>query len=234
MPDNPKTLFDFEEKHWWYRARREIILDQMEKYIKTRNLNVLDVGCGTGYMLRYLDRWGAATGLDINPDVRQFNKSERITVMDFPRQVPDGRYDVITAFDVLEHMDDDQAGTRTIHALLNDKGWFVLTVPALMLLWSRHDEYHCHRRRYSRKQLRAVLESNGFRVRKLSYFQSMLFLPVLIIRQFQKKGSAETDIKPVNPILNAVLEFLFGIERPILKWFSLPVGSSLIAVCEKQ
>ena len=234
MPDNPRTLHDFEEKHWWYRARRNVILDLMRRCIKAREIRILDVGCGTGYMLRYLDRWGAAEGLDINPDVKTFRKSDRIVVMDFPKETPMGKYAVVTAFDVLEHMDDDLAGARAIHCLLREGGWFVLTVPALMALWSRHDEYHCHRRRYSRSQLRSLLETSGFRIRKLSYFQSVLFLPVLFIRQFQRYGRAETDIKPVSPVLNAILEFLFGIERPLLRWIDLPIGSSLIALCQKQ
>ena len=234
MPDNPKTLFDFEEKHWWYRTRRSLILELMKQYVPEQNLRILDVGTGTGFMLRYLERWGTAQGLDINPDVTKFSKSDRISVMNFPSQVPDEKYDVITAFDVLEHMEDDRAGVIAIASLLNEGGRFVLTVPALPVLWSRHDEFHCHKRRYTRRQLSLLLELNDFQILKLSYFQTILFLPVFVIRQFQKKGKAETDIKPVNPVLNDALEFLFSLEIPFLRNHNLPIGSSLIAVCVKK
>ena len=108
-----------------------------------------------------------------------------------------------------------------------------MTVPALPWLWSAHDEQHHHYRRYTREELNEKLQKAGFKPLKVSYFNTLLFPAVLLFRALKKigGGTASDDHMP-PPALNGLLRKVFETERHLIKRVPLPVGVSLLAVCE--
>jgi SAM-dependent methyltransferase len=191
-------------------------------------------------MLGMLVEFGPVTGLDMSEKAaahcrRRFGDQVDVQVGRIPADLT-GSPEVVTAFDVLEHIDEDLAAVRAVHDALPEDGLFVCTVPALPFLWSRHDEVHHHHRRYTRRTLANLLRQGGFRVERLTYFNSFLFPLAAGIRLFHRlrpPASASDLALPPAP-LNAVLTSIFASEGRLLRRASLPVGVSLLAVCRKR
>lgn len=228
-----------EERHWWFVARRRIVLDVLRRQLgpQQRPLRCLDIGCGAGGMLAELTKLGEAVGVDPTPFMVERAAARtgmRVLHGWLPDHVPveRGAWDVVTLLDVLEHIDDDAASLRTIAEILRPGGVCVITVPALMLLWSRHDEANGHRRRYHRRELLGRLTAAGFEVQRISYFNTLLFPPIAAVRllgRLRSRGSA-IDLKPHVGPFNGMLTAIFAAERHVLRTGSFPFGVSLIAV----
>ena len=241
-----------EEAHWWARGRRAILGSLLERQVEALlpgrkgALELLDVGCGTGYLLQLLRTFGNVEGLETSPDARaiarqRLGDSLVLHERPLPGGLPEGkRYDVVTAFDVLEHLEDPLPALRAIHGALQPGGFFLCTVPAFPLLWSAHDELHHHFRRYRAPLLRGQLEQAGFTVRWTSHFNTWLFPGIAAVRLAERllpgktaaEGSSDLGKPPPAP-LNAALEALFASERHLLAHVRLPFGVSLAAVGTK-
>jgi len=154
-----------------------------------------------------------------------------------PDNVPydEGLFDVITALDVIEHIDDDVGSLKAMHSLLKPDGKIVITVPAYMFLWSSFDEINEHKRRYTRPELREKLIEAGFTIEKISYYNTLLFPAVFIVRMLNiilnRDGASDIDM-PSKPV-NSILGFIFGLEKYLLRAFNLPFGVSVLAVVKK-
>lgn len=234
-----------EERHWWPRGRRRVLASVFDAWLPKRRLQILDVGCGTGFMLEELKRFGEVEGLETSPEARalvreRFGEGLVLHERPLPEGIPSGRtYDLVTAFDVLEHLEDPLPTVRAIHAALAPDGMFICTVPAFMLLWSRHDELNHHFRRYTAGMLREQLTAGGFDVQWSSYFNSLLFPPAAAVRIAQRllprraegEGSDLGDTPP-GP-LNAAMEQIFAAERHLLARTRLPFGLSVLAIAHK-
>jgi SAM-dependent methyltransferase len=145
--------------------------------------------------------------------------------------VKDRYYDLIGAFDVIEHIDDDAAAVASIAAKLKKGGKFVITVPAHQWMWSAHDVVNHHKRRYSKRQLRRLIESSPLSLEKIGYFNSLLFPLALVDRLASKlRGKEDADLKLPPVPLNAALERAFAAERHLVGRLPLPPGLSLFAV----
>jgi len=149
-----------ERTHWWFQGRRRILVDVLRHRLPAadRDRQVVDVGCGTGEMLDMMREFGSVTGLDASPIAvgycqERFGQAVDVRLGRIPDDVPDGAA-LITAFDVVEHLEDDDKALRGICERLAPGGVFVCTVPAFPFLWSGHDEVHHHYRRYTRRLLR--------------------------------------------------------------------------------
>ena len=147
-------LYEVEESHWWYTGRRRIIgtfVQQICSQIEGRRLHILDVGCGTGANLKLLSQFGDAEGVDISPDALAFCRERGLenVRLGAAEKLPheDGTFDLVTALDVVEHMDDDVAGLREMRRVLRPDGRILLFVPTFMFLWGVQDEVSNHRRR---------------------------------------------------------------------------------------
>lgn len=248
------TLYDafaaMDRTHWWFQGRRAIVTTVLEDRLASApsSPSILDVGCGTGEMLEMLAAFGPVKGIDMSPVAvehcrSRFGAGIEVSVGRIPEDVT-GPVDLVTAFDVIEHLDDDvDALVRIRHALMPG-GVFVCTVPAYPLLWSRHDELNHHRRRYTRRSLTRALEAGGFRVERMSYFNSVLFPAVAALRLATRplewaglrRGDdrACTGVAIPRPSANRLLYGLFAAERFLLRRVSLPFGLSLLAVCTPQ
>lgn len=237
-----QQIYDLELRHWWFQGRRKIIFDLIRRTIGSGARAVLDIGCGTGLNAELFRRLGArVTGLE-SSDVAIAQAKERFPELniikgEFPGVTLDDRFQIVTLFDVLEHFQDDLAALQGVYSLLEDGGYAVVTVPAFSFLWTEHDELAHHKRRYTKLFLQNRLEESGFSVVRASYFNTLLFCPILVIRILRKlfrlrKGSS--DFFMVPDFFNKILASLFGAERFLLRLINLPFGVSIIAIARKQ
>ncbi len=232
--------FALEEKHFWRVARRTLVLELIEKHRPAPGpLRLLDVGGACSLIPKEMQRFGAVTVIE--PDAATVEFSRHVLGLDvrlgsLPDQLPvAGPFDVVTLFDVLEHIDDDAGALQAVHPLIRPGGLLLLTVPAVPLLWSSHDVSVHHKRRYLRDGFERLLVDNGFRIDRISYHTCLLF-PVLAAQRLgdrfrgtdpHAQYSVTVPAAPVNRLFAAVME----IERRLFSRFDLPIGSSLVAAC---
>jgi 2-polyprenyl-3-methyl-5-hydroxy-6-metoxy-1,4-benzoquinol methylase len=232
-----------EQTHWWFEGRRQVIRQVMRKHLTPRDgRRLLDVGCGTGGMFPLLEELGSVEGAEASADAREraARRFGRFTVhtCELPNGLPQGKWDVITAFDVIEHVDEPVEGLSQMRTRLGDGGQVVITVPAFQFLWSQHDEIHHHRRRYDRALLTSQLTSAGFRVRFMSYFNAWLFPAVAGVRLLGKvlpmRNGHASDLSQPPDLVNRALTHLFSSERFAVGATQLPFGVSMIAVTDPR
>ena len=231
-----------EDSHWWYVGRRRILESFMEGIIaklKVENPRILDVGCGTGGNLEMLEKFGAAEGVDVSDEALEFCQSKGLTVhKGLAEEMPfaSETFDVVTALDVVEHLDDDVAGLKEMHRVLKSGGKSLIFVPAFMWLWGVQDDVSNHRIRYTKKQIVERLEQAGFEIERATYANWTFFAPILGGRTLMKI----TGIKPESEnnvnvsALNGVFGKIFGAERFWLKNFDFPFGVSIVIVAKKR
>jgi SAM-dependent methyltransferase len=173
------TFAEVEDRHWWFLARREIVCAVAQRVLPVGS-SVLDLGCGTGFVLERLQERYCAHGLDISPLALDLCRKRGLSQVwlgssEDLSAVDGSRFQGVFLLDVLEHLDDDTEALRQISEVLAPGGSVIITVPAFMFLWSRHDEINQHRRRYTRRTLADLLHRSGFQIEQLSYFNSFLF-----------------------------------------------------------
>lgn len=227
-----------ESDHWWFVGRRRIIREVLKRHLPpSANRRILDVGSGTGGMFPMLAELGTVEGAEASPDARQRStrRHSQFTVhpCELPRGLPEGKWDVLTTFDVIEHLDEPVATLRAMNDRLAPGGRVVVTVPAMPSLWGHHDVLNEHRRRYTQALLVDHLAQAGLQTRFVSHYNSLLLPAVAAARLASNllglKGTGDDIQAPPWPI-NATLKILFGSERRIVARASVPAGVSLIAV----
>lgn len=228
-----------EDTHWWFTGRRAVIREVLRQRLPPGPLRILDIGCGTGGMLRLLNEFGPVQGIDSSSEALQLARERvgdgaRLSLGALPDGLPTGQpFDVITAFDVLEHVSDAVAALRAIRQALAPAGALVVTVPAFRFLWGSHDELNHHYRRYTEGLLTQQLEAAGLSVEWSSYFNSLLFPAVAAVRLAQKllpHLEGDGDLGEPSPVVNRVLAAVFSSERFLVSRARLPFGVSLIAL----
>jgi SAM-dependent methyltransferase len=232
-----RQMAELDQRHWWYRARREILADLIRREaMPPSGAQILEIGCGTGHNLAMLGQFGTVDGIELDDEARGVAE-QRLgrKVMNAPLPelagIGDRRYDLIAALDVIEHVDDDAAAIAAIAGKLKPAGKLVMTVPAHRWMWSAHDVVNHHKRRYSKAAVDRLVESSPLRLDKSGYFNSLLF-PLAIAERLASKlrGKEDADVKlPPRP-LNAALEAVFAAERHLVGRVPLPPGLSLFAV----
>jgi len=237
-----KKMFEDEGGHWWFRGRREIVANLIDKFRLRKPGKILDIGSGTGYNLLWLSRYSSdIRGLEPSEEAIEFSNSrQKFNIIKgvFPIDAPKDKFDLITMFDVLEHVDNDVEGLKKISELLAPGGIAVLTVPAFDYLWSEHDEILHHKRRYSIKQLKKIItDIDGLEMLKISYFNLFLFLPAFAVRLIKKIFNLKTgkaDDFHGGKIINFLLSAIFSAEKYLLRITDLPFGLSIVAVLKKK
>lgn len=236
-----QQMAELDDRHWWYRARRKILAELIRRDAQLpAGAKILEIGCGTGHNLAMLGEFGHVDGLELDDEARALSE-QRLgrTIMSSPLPelagVPDRQYDLIGAFDVIEHIDDDRAALASIAAKLKPGGKFVIAVPAHQWMWSAHDVVNHHKRRYSKRALQALVESSPLELLKIGYFNSLLFPLAVAERAASKvRGKDNADVTLPPAPLNAVLEKIFGAERYLVGRLPLPPGLSLFAVASAK
>jgi len=232
-----------EDSHWWFVGRRAILETFLKGIIqnpksKIQNPKILDVGCGTGANLEMLSQFGASEGVDISNEALDFCRQKGLTVQKGLAETlpyPNATFDITTALDVIEHLDDDVAGLKEMYRVTKAGGYSLIFVPAFMWLWGVQDDISHHRIRYSRKQIVERIEQAGFKVERATYANFTFFAPVLGGRTLMKL----TGIKPESEnninisALNGLFGKIFSAERFWLKNLDFPFGVSIVLVAKK-
>ena len=232
-------MFRVEQSHWWYIGRRKILASFVEdicRRVTDRRPRILDVGCGTGANLLMLSEYGDAEGVDISEDALAFCRERGLEKVRLgaAEKLPyaDGTFDLVTALDVVEHMDDDLAGLREMRRVLRPGGRVLLFVPTFMFLWGVQDDVSNHRRRYRLPELKRVLEKAGFAIERTTYANITFFLPILLMRKLMRvTGITAASENNINvPALNGVLGSVLGAESVVLRYMNIPFGVSGLCV----
>lgn len=239
-------LAEVEPRHFWFRARRRLILAALRASLGTvEGRTVLDVGCGTGFVLEILEDAGMRVcGLDMN--LRGLRHAR--TRCDAPLiqcgagAVPfRNSFDAVLLCDVIEHVADERVLLERAAGALNDSGRLLVTVPAGPHLWSPIDDVSGHKRRYTRDGLRRVLEGVGLVVTEIRYFNALL-LPAQLIRRWfvgtrhkvPERMAVAKDALWLPPWPLAQILDGIALADVALSRLPLPVGASLIAVARRR
>lgn len=237
-------MYKIEESHWWFKGKRKIVFSHLEKFIQgKKNLKILDMGCGTGMMMKKFQRYGAVFGIDIETTAldlcaeRNMDNIAQADILKLPFKP--NSFDVVGIFDVLYHkgVKNDVSALKEIFRVLKPNGLLILTDSADMKLWGRHDIAAHARERYTIPKLSERLVLAGFKIKKITYFNTILYPLIFTVRRIDnllnQNKKAVSDIKPSNQLLNFVLYAMFIIESKLLKMFNLPFGVSILAISEK-
>ncbi len=236
-------FFQVENRHWWFLARRDIVLAAIRRCVNhIERKRVLDGGCGTGLIMRSMEALTPTVeGLDMESSAIAYAKASGVRGTIHLGALPDVElpqaYDLILMLDVLEHIEDDRAAIQRIRTLLVQGGTLVLTVPAHPFLWSGHDAYNHHKRRYRSKELLRLLRENGFSIRYWSYMNAFFFLPVAFFRWIKKmfrRANAPSDLFVPPAFINRLCYRIFSAEQIMMMRVKIPFGVSMIVVAEKK
>jgi SAM-dependent methyltransferase len=227
-------------EHWWFVARREILGAEIARLPLPKPARILEVGCGPGGNLALLQRFGEVEAIEPDPQSRAY-AAEQAGVAVHGGLLPDGLpdlgapFDLIAAFDVIEHVDDDLGSLAALAGRLKPGGFMVTTVPAYAWMWSDHDAKHHHKRRYTRAAYRALFAPAGLEVRRATYFNSLLFPPIAAVRlarTLARRSDGDDDAMPSAPV-NGMFRRIFAAERGLLKVADLPFGVSILVVAQR-
>ena len=239
-------MYEVEGAHWWFAGRRRILESFVKDIVAKLNSGegqpsprILDVGCGTGANLEMLGQFGAAEGVDVSEDALAFCRARGLTKVRLgaAERLPyeDNAFDLVTALDVVEHLDDDAAGLGEMRRVLRPDGRALLFVPAFMWLWGVQDDVSHHRRRYTLSQLRERVHAAGFEVERATYANLTFFAPILAGRLLMRAtGARPASENNINvSALNGVLGHIFGVERFWLRHLNFPFGVSVVCVARR-
>jgi SAM-dependent methyltransferase len=243
QPHTYSIMYELEETHWWFAGRRRIIASFVEeicRQIGEARPRILDVGCGTGANLAMLKRYGDAEGVDVSQEAVDFCYRRGLTHVrrSAAESLPyaDNSFDLVTALDVLEHLDDDAAALNEMRRVLRPEGYALLFVPAFMFLWGVQDDVSNHRRRYTLDGLRYALRAAGFEVERATYANISFFLPIILGRTLMRvtgvrpRSENNINVAALNPAFGRV----FGAERFLLRHLNLPFGVSALCVARRR
>lgn len=241
-PDQFAVLFDLEAGNFWFRARNELICWALRRYFPDGR-RMLELGCGTGFVAagierRFPDMQIVASELFSRGAALARRRLQRAEVvqMDGRRLLFESEFDVAGAFDVIEHVAEDEAVLAELRKALRPGGGLLLTVPQHPRLWSALDAYSQHQRRYSRADLFTKLGRAGFRILRCTSFMSLLLPAMLASRRRMTQPETLDPMAEfrLSRFANAALGTVMGVERWIIRaGVSLPVGGSLLAVAQK-
>lgn len=237
-----EVLAGLERRHFWFRSRTRLIVWALRKHFP-RMGSLLEIGCGTGNVLAEIAlEFGSARTTGSEPHVSGLAHASRrapraeLLQMDARRIPYREEFDVVGAFDVIEHIDEDERVLGEMHAACRAGGGVVITVPQHRWLWSYRDEFAHHRRRYARADLVRKLETVGFGQVWTTSFVTLL-LPVMALSRMTQKRREDFDAlrelhvgRVTNRALQAVMDAEF---RLIGAGLSLPAGGSLLIVARK-
>jgi 2-polyprenyl-3-methyl-5-hydroxy-6-metoxy-1,4-benzoquinol methylase len=237
---------DLEEWHWWFRARREIVEDEVRRQLpQGSSYTIVSVGCGPpegglSWLQPVAGPAGRVVGLDADPVHARKIGSRMDYVVGRLENAPflDGSFDCVLAMDVLEHLDDDTAGLREAARLVKRGGKLVVTVPAFQHLWGSQDVVNQHRRRYTKRMLYCTFNKAHLPRPRVTYFNMIFFPPIALIRWTRRAlglaGRSRSDFEGSQPgLVNEVLRSIFASEKYLIRRLRLPIGVSLLATMQR-
>lgn len=225
-----------EDWHFWFDGRRRVVLRLIANARLPPDAVVVDVGCGTGSLIRDLrSRRVRAIGMD-----PYASAATGVPVVEAPRVSADGRSlplgsascDAVVTLDVLEHTD-DVAMLRELRRILHPGGTLILTVPALPALWSAQDERAGHLRRYTRSSLHERVEAAGFAVEESLFYQCLLLPLYVAVRSLSARRRRNAGPERPGLLVNRILRWITRLEVGAGRWITWPIGSTLALRCRR-
>lgn len=253
-PKEYQRMFELEDHHWWFQSRLLMTEGLLEKYIlphyresgedsdsKKKRPRLLDLGCGTGLFLQRRRKDCEGWGIDFSPQALAYCKRRsvnRVALGDAARPpLPDATMDIVTAFDLIEHIPDDKGMIEEIWRVLKPGGYFMATVPAHPSLWTGHDVVLHHQRRYRRKTFEPLFDPEHWETIRMTASFSGIFFPAAIIRLARRvwgdKQETHSDTTPAPEWLNGLMIRLHRLEVAWLLRHDLPVGVSYLTIRRK-
>jgi trans-aconitate methyltransferase len=226
-------------RHWYYVSKGRALLSFLRH---VRGASLLDVGAGSGIFSRQLlDAGVCERATCVDPDYEEeHTESHNGREISFVRQVDQPTQNLVVMMDVLEHVDDDVGLLRQYSETLPPDGWVLISVPAFQFLWSGHDIFLEHRRRYTRRQIEDVVQKAGLTVVRSRYFFGLLFPAAAAIRLYaawrlKRQGPApKSDLRKAPALLNWALTLLQDIERVTLFRFNKIAGLSIFCLARRK
>lgn len=242
-PEEYERMYTLENTYWWFQGRKDIVLALLLRHTPLGDGRpaVLDVGCGTGLMLETLRAYSQPVGVDFSRLAMDFCRRRGIERLACGRvealPFDDNAFDLITALDLLEHIEDDEELIRELWRVCRPGGHLFVSVPAYPFLWSEHDEALHHYRRYTRRSLKRLIAQTDFEVLRFTSAISFTLLPVTAFRIVQKvikrKGRPKTHLIHLPGAVNRTLIGMLRLEARWLRRFNFPAGVSLLALLRK-
>jgi SAM-dependent methyltransferase len=250
-PREYELMFELERHHWWFQSRLAMIERLLDRHVwpqlddsSGNRPRLVDLGCGTGMFLERRRAHCRTVGLDFSRQALALcrrNGLDALAQADATRlPLADACADVLTAFDLIEHVNDDRSLIAESWRILRPGGFLMATVPAHPAMWSGHDVSLHHMRRYRRRQFEALFTSTPDRrwqtIRMTSSFTTV-FVPTVLLRITRRAvvdgGVQRSDTRPTPPWMNRIL---LALHRPEIAWlgrFNLPTGVSLMTIRQK-
>lgn len=253
-PSYFRKLFKIEDEHFWFCARNTVIsklVEQIQANLAS-GYRVLEVGCGTGNVLRVLERTcrnGSVIGMDLFSEGLVFARQRtKCSLVQGDVQMPpfDVQFDLVGVFDVLEHLPNDTEILRNLSSLLAPGGKLILTVPAHMSLWSYFDVASHHCRRYELREMQQKLTEAGYTIDYVTQYMAVIFplmwlgrrVAAIVSRRTNEKerdanNTASNELR-IIPGVNSILKWILTLEASLLvrRWH-LPIGTSILAIVRK-
>jgi SAM-dependent methyltransferase len=232
-----------EATHWWFEGRRAIFDTILRSLALPQDALLLDLGCGTGANLNFLTSYGRAVGLDWGAAAARYARARTavpvlrgdVTTLPFRTN----SIDLITAFDLIEHIDDDRACASELARVCKPGGYIMLTVPAYQWMWGRQDTINHHKRRYRGNEFARLFTDQGLQIERFTYLNTFLFPIVAAVRLFrrfvpERNSELTSDFAMTKEgRVNTWLGKFFGAEAKLIKHWNLPLGVSLLCVARK-
>jgi SAM-dependent methyltransferase len=228
-----------EDRHWWYRGRRQVLERTIARLGLAPGARILDAGCGSGRNMVDLARHGAVTGVELSETSAELARGRHVgevvegSVMAMP--FADGSFDLAVCLDVIEHLQDDRGALRELRRVVAPGGVLLVTVPAYQWLWSGHDEVNHHHRRYSRATLQQAAREAGWECARTTHFNCLLLPAAIALRALDRLHTRATESSldlwvPPAP-LNWLLQQPLNLEAAVIgRGGHIPAGLSLLAV----
>jgi SAM-dependent methyltransferase len=239
-PVEYRRMFEAEERQWWYAGQRAVALALLEPWARERRLLLLDAGCGTGFNLVALARFGPTLGIDLSQEAISFCRERGVravrgSVLRLPFRAE--AFEAVTSFDVIYHdwVGDDRAAVAEMTRVLSPGGALLVRVPALELLRGAHDAEVLTRRRYTLGELQALVAGCGLRVQRSTYCNSLLF-PLLLARRTLDRllGRHGSDVGFLPPPLESLFRRVMELEAfCVRRGLRFPVGASAVVLATK-
>lgn len=237
-----------ETTHWWFVIRQKIIMQALRNYIpsvqKNNPIKILNIGAAGGASSKWLSTFGEVVSVEYDLQFLNYLLSQNvpvthasITALPFE----DCTFDLVCAFDVVEHVEDHHKAVKEMLRVCKPKGNICITVPAFNSIWGNHDTINGHYRRYTTKTLNKVTKTQ-VPVQEIysTYFNSILFVPIFIFRKIHKlfgskQNASNSDFAnfTTNAFVNKFLKMIFGAELYLLRWIKFPFGISLLTIVKK-
>jgi len=234
---NPLALREMiaaENGHPWFRARLIFVEDILSSF-ESKDVKILDFGCGSGAALDVCKHLGfkQTLGLDVSDYCIESTRQKGIRAEKIGTEFPEIKevFDLILCLDVLEHLQDDVDYLSKLRKLLRDNGRILVSVPAHQFLWSSHDDLNHHFRRYSRKSIERLVKDSGLTIVEIRNWNSLLF-PLFVFSRIQsrfKRSSGASEFNSPPNILSKILFFILR-QEAIHKFFGRLPGLSIVAL----